>query len=38
MSIKNETTLVSLKMPKDFHKRLKMTAAITGQSINEIIL
>lgn len=38
MSIKKETTLVSLKMPKDFHKRLKMTDAITGQSMTDIIL
>jgi len=38
MSTKNETTLVLLKMSKDFHKRLKMAAAITGQSMTDIIL
>jgi len=38
MNTKNATTLVSLKMSKEFHKRLKTAAALTGFSMTDIIL
>ncbi len=38
MKPKNELTIMSLKIPKETHKKLKVAAALVGESMTNIIL
>ena len=38
MNSKGELTAVSLKMPKELHKKLKLMAVLTGKSMSELMI